>query len=145
MNDSIDYMMQFAGVPYIFGGNNPMTGWDCGALLTEWLKVTGEIPYNADLSAQMIFDKYERNSTSGLFTRGAIAFYGSEVRKISHVGLLLNSYQMLEAGGGDHTTTTLEEAKKRGAMTRVRLVHYRKDFIVTLKPSYARIGMSQTN
>lgn len=143
MNDSIAYMMQFAGVPYIYMGNNPMTGWDCSGMVCEWLKATGEIPYNADLSAQMIFDKYDRNSTSGIFTRGALAFYGEDVRKISHIGLLINSYQMLEAGGGDSTTKTIEEAKKRGAMTRVRMVHYRKDFIVTLMPSYARIGIRQ--
>ncbi|NDD53888.1 peptidoglycan endopeptidase [bacterium] len=34
----IQYAMRFVGVPYVYGGNNPLSGMDCSGFVCECLK-----------------------------------------------------------------------------------------------------------
>jgi hypothetical protein len=47
---------------------------------------------------------------------------------------------MIEAGGGDANTNTIEEAILKNAFVRLRPYKYRKDWLDTIKLNWATIG-----
>lgn len=138
----IRYAFSFIGTPYKIGGNNPLQGGiDCSGYVCEILRFAGEVGNHEDLTAQGLFDRLHTTGTMGIRGPCVLAFYGASVTKVSHVAFMVDTYRILEAGGGDRTTDTLEEAAERGAEVRGRLLEYRQDLVATLRPRYARIGL----
>lgn len=114
---------------------------DCSGYVCELLRFAGEVGPREDLTAQQIHDQLDTTGTAGTRGPGVIAFYGQSVTKISHVAFMVDAYRILEAGGGDRTTDTREEAAARGALVRGRLLDYRQDLVATVRPRYRRIGL----
>lgn len=134
-----DYMMGFVGVPYRYGGNVPADGGvDCSGLVLLYLQASGRWPSGRDASAQVIYNTLKARSPlmgAGPDVQfGDVAFYGSSVTDVAHTGLCLSPALMLEAGGGDATTTTAERAAEQDATVRVRPILYRTDFLGVLRP-----------
>lgn len=140
MNLVVDYAMSFLGLPYIWGGDDPIKGFDCSGLVQEILSSVGMDP-PGDQTAQALYNYFEGKSTHNAFSAGAIAFYGKSVREITHVAFMIDSYRIIEAGGGGSHTLTKEDAALQNAFIRIRLRTNRKDFLCTLKPQYATIGL----
>jgi cell wall-associated NlpC family hydrolase len=140
LDDLKAYAMSFVGVPYKYGGRNRLEGLDCSQFVTELLIREGLVPHGTDLSAQAIFDFLTKNSEPATIQPqlGAIAFYGKTSDQIVHVAFCITDRVMLEAGGGDHTTLTLQNAIDRSACIRERQVRYRKDYFCSLMPLYVR-------
>ena len=128
-----EYALSFAGTPYIYGGKNRLIGIDCSGLVEELLKSAGADPTGVQ-NSQMLYNILKDSTCKR--QPGALAFYGKSLNEISHVAMMIDYYRIIEAGGGDHTTTSFEEAKKRGAMVRVRPVDHRADLQVILWPKY---------
>lgn len=132
-----DYMMGFVGIPYHYGGNVPADGGvDCSGLALIYLQAAGKWPHGVDASAQGIFDQVsgaggKRSLEPGF---GDLAFFGAGWRQLVHVGLCLNHWLMLEAGGGDATTSTPAAAAARDAIVRIRPLAYRRDFLGVFRP-----------
>ena len=131
--------MLFIWVPYIWGGNSPLTGFDCSGLIVEGLKSEGIVKYYEDLSAQGIFDRLqgyykEFDPSCKRIRRGDLLFFGKSPKQIAHVGLAVDPNRMLESGGGDSETKCREDAEKRNAMVRIRPINYRSDLtgIITI-------------
>lgn len=137
----IRYAFSFVGVPYVYGGNNPISGLDCSGYVCEVLRFGGVIGNKEDLGAQGLYDRLERDSSFGLRGPGCLAFFGKSLTEITHVAFMVDTFRIIEAGGGDSTTTSVEEAKKRSAFVRGRLLTYRGDLVGTLKPKYSAIGI----
>lgn len=138
----INYAMRFVGDAYIYGDKSPVLGgFDCSGFVCEVLRFAGEIGNREVLNAQMLFDKFIKEGTPQVESAGALAFYGKDPKNISHVAFMIDQYRILEAGGGDSSTNSIEEADRRGAMVRGRLLKYRGDFIATIKPRYTKIGL----
>lgn len=133
----IDYAMTFVGIPYKWGGSNPMTGLDCSGLVQCILESVGADP-RGDQSSQALHDILLQQGGILLSEpkAGAIAFYGQTPSKITHVTFCLNKYIMIEAGGGDSTTTSVVEAAKKDAYVRVRPIDRRKDLVAVVMPNY---------
>jgi cell wall-associated NlpC family hydrolase len=129
----ITYGVAFIGGPYKYGGDDPMAGFDCSGFVQELLLSVGWGP-PTDHSAQDLFHFLSGKNWSEKLQRGAIVFFGKNREKIGHVAIALNDEMMLEAGGGDATTTTLPEAIKRNAFIRIRPIKHRKDLIAYLYP-----------
>lgn len=140
MNTLITYAMSFIGRPYKYGGDDPMSGFDCSGFVQELLASVGLDP-KGDQTAQGLYDALAISSTHGVYGPGVIAFYGESVRKITHVAFCVDSYRMIEAGGGGSATLTAEDAAKQNAYIRMRLIKSRKDMVATLKPVYYTIGV----
>jgi len=135
------YALSFVGLPYKYGGNNPIEGLDCSGLVCEILKSCGVLPFDADFSAQALFDHLEKNGSPNRQDLGSVAFYGKSVTTIVHTAFCLDRWRMVEAGGGDHLTLTRGDAAVRNAFVKVRKIEYRKDFLYCLKPNYGTIGV----
>lgn len=131
-----DYALQLLNTPYIFGGTNLLTGTDCSGLVCELLKVAGALDEHADLSAQGLFDKYSQEGTWGVMKIGSLVFYGKDAKNVSHVTMLIDSATVIGANSGDHTTTSLDEAKKRGAFVKLRPMDWRKDRVAVIRPTF---------
>lgn len=132
------YALSMIGTPYFYGGDDPISGIDCSGLASELLRASGVVPYNWRGNAQQIYDLLCDKHSSGDLVPGlgAFSFYGKDGRSIVHVGFCLDEVTMIESGGGDHTTLSIEIASHQNAFVRLRPVRFRKDFFCCLKPLY---------
>jgi len=135
-----DYAISFVGVPYIWGGNNRLSGMDCSGFIQELLKSVGADP-PGDQTAQALFDHFQDQGDWNRFVCGSLAFFGTDSRHVSHVSMLLDHSRVIEAGGGDSSTTSLKRAKEQGACVRIRLLEERKNRVAIIRPHYVKIGL----
>lgn len=141
----IHYAFAFIGREYIYGGAGPY--FDCSGFAIDLLKAGGEGPPH-DMTAQQLFSYLKPRSEWDKREPGALAFYGVSTNSISHVGFLVSPIQIVEAGGGDSTTTSLEAARLRHAFIRMRLLKDptglcgRRDLVAVLKPYYSALKIS---
>ena len=140
LSNFLDYAKAFRGVPYLWGGNNPMTGMDCSGYIAFILRSRGLVGLREDISAQGLYDRFRKKGTVSLDWRnlepGTLLFYGKTATSVEHVAISLDRYTVLEAGGGDRTCTTLERAKELGACVRERAVGQRLDILLMIQPTY---------
>ena len=133
------YAMSFLGTHYQFGGANRLTGLDCSEFVQELLRSVGLDP-QGDQTAQALFDHFSKNGEWNRQQMGALAFFGKSAAQITHVAMLLDPYRIIEAGGGDASTSSLDAAKSRGAMVRIRHLKFRSDLVAIIRPRYLTIG-----
>lgn len=130
----IQACLQFLTLPYKWGGDDPIKGYDCSGLIQELFSFLGLDP-KEDQTAQGLYEYFKPRSISTVKT-GTLCFYGSSVFNITHVGMIIDGdYMMLEAGGGNSSTNTLEAAANQNAYVRIRPYHLRKDLVAILTPS----------
>jgi cell wall-associated NlpC family hydrolase len=129
------YALQFVGVPYHYGGSNPVGGIDCSGLVCEIFMAFGVFPFGTRLNAQMLHDRFMKDGSVGVRNLGALAFYGADETKIDHVGLFLDDTYIIEAAGGTATTITVQDAIAKNAFVKVRAYTYRKDFVRSILPT----------
>jgi cell wall-associated NlpC family hydrolase len=133
------------GIPYIYGGDNAVEGYDCSGFVMEYLKMFGMAPPQ-DSSSDMMYD-YLLNKPADRVSHykpgiGALVFYGKKsadgkaITRISHIALMINNDQIAEAGGGDQSTLSEKEAASRNAFVRIRPYKYRKDMLIAVMPKY---------
>ncbi len=138
-NDISNYARSFIGVPYCYGGNNPLTGFDCSALVVEILKAFGVLYFHEDLSANDLCLRLMKSYGPGTeIKEGSILFFGTGV-KISHTGYALSDKLMIEAGGGDSGVLNLQTAAAKNAFVRIRPIAMRKDYVCCVSPKYVCI------
>lgn len=131
-----EYALKFVGLPYLWGGDDPIKGFDCSGLVQEILEAAGIDPVG-DQTAQGLYDYFVRlPDSSNIKTCGALAFYGKNVKEISHVALLVDDFTIIEAGGGGSRTQNLNDASNQNAFIRLRPVHKRKDLVAVVYPKY---------
>jgi cell wall-associated NlpC family hydrolase len=132
------YALQFVGINYLWGGDDPLRGYDCSGFAQELLRAFGGHPKSeSDLTAQGLYDilltKEGQYNNSAV---GALAFYGKDFRRIIHVAAVIGNNLVIEAGGGGSATTSLDAAISQNAFVRIRPMKYRADFITTVLPKY---------
>jgi cell wall-associated NlpC family hydrolase len=127
----IAYALSFTGTPYKWGGNNPMTGFDCSGFVGECLKAFNVLNPACDYSSRGIFKELvnQPKHMAGV-KRGAILFFGNDLENISHTAIALSEKVMLEAGGGDATTISKMAAEVQNAFVRVRPI--RRDLVASI-------------
>jgi cell wall-associated NlpC family hydrolase len=132
------YAMAFVGKPYIYGDKSPVLGGlDCSGFASQVGRFGGVIGNKEVLNSQQMLDKFvAEGGELGSRGAGCFAFFGGGMKDIHHVAFMVSPQQILEAGGGDESTTTAEAADARGAFVRGRLLTYRTDLVCTIKPRY---------
>lgn len=130
-----EYAMSFVGLPYRWGGDDPIGGYDCSGLVQEILASVGLEP-PTDLTAQGLYHYFKNRTQSDRIGAGALAFYGKSIDAISHVALCIDHFRCIEAGGGGRATTTEDQAERDNAFVRIRPIKKRPDLIAVLMPNY---------
>lgn len=131
------YALGFVGTPYIWGGNNPLTGMDCSGFVIEVLKAGGVLPRKYDATSQQLYDFLKPLSRELIEPQeGAILFFGDNNTTIRHVSLGLCHTKMIEAAGGDSSTKTIEDAKRQNAFIMINQIKYRSNLCGVLLPKW---------
>lgn len=131
----VELALKLVGTPYIWGGACPWVGLDCSGFVVWVYQVFGILP-SGDWTAQSLREHFwgAVHQEVSEFRPGDLVFYGVSTNSISHVMLFLGGGLVIGASGGDHTTTTREEACRRGAAVKVKPLNYRHDFVDALRP-----------
>jgi len=135
MNILCDYALQFVGLPYRWGGDDTINGFDCSGLVQELLSAVGLDP-QGDQSAQGLYDYFSTRSNHDQRGCGALVFFGKSIKEITHIGMMLNSFLMIEAGGGGSKTIDEKAAADQNAYVRVRPYNRRTDVVAILMPYF---------
>ena len=106
------------GLPYIWGGDDPVKGFDCSGMVIEILKSVGILPDKGDWTADGLYHKFKAHEQD-VPCQGCLAFWGSEERK-THVEYCISQDYTIGASGGGSRTTNMAEAIKQNAYIKVR-------------------------
>lgn len=126
---------QELGKPYIWGAEGP-EAYDCSGFAQFALKHLNLDP-PGDQTAAGLYRFFSRGRSSPVSTAqselGDLVFFGSE-EAITHVGLAWGDQEMIEAGGGGRSTTSLEIARRQRAEVRIKPITRRSDLVAILRP-----------
>lgn len=120
--------------PYIWGGNHPVRdgGFDCSGFVNWCLMKCGMLS-KKDRSSQMLYNEISQMGLRSSIEPESILFFGKDVHNITHVAVCLQDGLMIEAGGGDSTTTTIYLAAERiDARVRIKPIDNRSDLVASL-------------
>lgn len=132
--------MSYLGVPYIWGGDNAISGLDCSGFIQKVLSQFSlgvvNLDPSGDQTAQGLYDKFSKNNLRITIGPDSILFFGDSRSNITHVALALNNEVMIEAAPGSHLCKTLEDAVRLEARVRIAPITRRKDLIAFFKLQY---------
>lgn len=128
-----DYAMSFVGLPYKWGGDDPIHGFDCSGFIIELLKAMGVVHNNFDTTANGLYRHHDITRVNNP-DFGVLAFFGN--MRATHVSFCLNNTIHIEAGGGGSKTKTEKNAADQNAYLRVRPINSRSDLLGFGWPKY---------
>ena len=133
----VNLALKLVGCPYIWGGANPWTGFDCSGFVVWVYQVFGLLP-SGDWTAQALVGWFlHRNEKANQNPQpGEMVFYGPDPQHLTHVMLALGGGFVVGASGGGHEMTSTEEARRRGAQVKVKPIGYRSDLQFALGPGF---------
>lgn len=126
--DLVNYLFNFIGSRYQWGGEGPSSiGFDCSGLVLEGLRSIGKWGIR-DATSQGIYDELIKTYpgiSSNLKDVGCLVFFGKDTKSITHIGIGINNYQYIEAGGGGSKTVDV-------GMVRIRPYTWRRDLVAVV-------------
>jgi len=132
---AVEYLQRFIGLPYVWGGDDPVAGFDCSGLIVEVLQAVGVIPHNSDFSAATLYDKFEDKAVIRGYAGCLVFWYSSNIHeKITHVEMMIDDFFTVGASGGGSKTLTLADAIRQNAYVKMRPMGYRGDRYLICDP-----------
>lgn len=132
----VSYLERFIGLPYLWGGDDPMAGFDCSGLVVEGLKAVGIVSNASDWTAHDLFTLFVSKIVTEP-SRGCLVFFGKD-GTVRHVGVCVDGRRMIESGGGGSRTQTLQDAMSQNAFVRVRPINMRGDLVAIADPFWVK-------
>ena len=118
-------IMGLYGTPYKWGGNDPMDGLDCSALVNIYLKIRGILEEKEDLSSKMLWERFEKSKIR-FPKRGCLVFYTNSAGNVNHVDIYLGKNMVIGAIGGRRSTLSLASAKLHQAFVKVEHINHNR-------------------
>jgi hypothetical protein len=129
------YAQLFVGLPYLWGGDDPMGGFDCSGLVCEVLQSVGILKHGSDFTAEMLYQKFKKNLRAEP-SEGCLVFWGAP--KKTHIEMVIfkndTLCQLIGASGGGSATTNLEMAKKSNAYVKIRPLDQKPGWTAIVDP-----------
>ena len=115
----------FLGLPYVWGGDDAVAGFDCSGFCIEVLKSVGILPRRGDWTASGLMSHFRDEDyfvTLEDVHEGCLVFWCSrhDRTRIIHVELALNNVLCIGASGGGSTTDDRQAAVIGNAYVKVR-------------------------
>lgn len=117
------YIMSLLNTPYLWGGDDPMSGFDCSGMVVEGLKSVGGLGYKEDCTANDLWFRFKKHHVADP-RRGCLAFWFRGDRAI-HVAVCLTHEICITADSGGSGTLTLKDARKQNAFIKFRPIDHR--------------------
>ena len=106
----------FLGKPYLWGGDDPMAGFDCSGYCIEILKSVGALPRSGDWTAAGLYGRFP---STEIPHEGCLVFW-AKGNKIIHVEYCLDGFLAIGASGGGSDTTDEAAAINENAYIKIR-------------------------
>ena len=116
---SLRVAWQFLGLPYRWGGDDPMQGFDCSGFIIELLKSTGILSRKMDTTAHGLWMMFANNEVA-IPVEGCLVFWKRSDGRIIHVEMCIDERRSIGASGGGGTTVTIEDAIQKNAYIKIR-------------------------
>lgn len=115
------------GLPYIWGGDDPILGEDCSGFAQEPFRAVGLLPraqdFNADGLLNVAWKNLPRIKEQRLLRPGDVVFWARPDKTIRHVEIVWRAYPdrvlTIGARGGGPKTRTREDAIRDNAFVKV--------------------------
>jgi len=129
---SIKYLWHLLGVPYLWGGDDPIAGFDCSGLIHEVLQSVGLEPHDADSTAHDLYLKFIDYKVDKPYA-GCLVFWFRDGRAI-HVEVLIDDSLVIGSSGGSSSVKSLRDAIRQNAFVKMRPLHYRGENFKIIDP-----------
>ena len=121
---AIKYAWEFLGLPYRWGGDDPVHGFDCSGFVIEVLQGVGLLPHGSDYTANGLYIRYAPNvQPDG--KAGCLVFWFNLNNIATHVEMMIDDKHTIGASGGGSSTTSSDAAAAQNAFIKIRPVGYR--------------------
>lgn len=114
----LDYAWRFVKVPYLWGGDDALAGFDCSGYVIECLKGVGLLPYAGDWTAHALWVLFQEKKLDRP-DPGCLVFWKGHHR-MAHVEIVVHPGLSLGASGGGSRTDTLQDAIDQDAYIKMR-------------------------
>lgn len=118
----LDYAWRFVKTPYLWGGDDPMEGFDCSGYVIECLKAVDLLPHKGDWTADGLWNLFEDKEVMRP-EPGCLVFWKGKPGprgKMTHVEIVVHPGLSLGASGGGSKIDTLQMAIERDAYIKMR-------------------------
>jgi len=114
----------FLGRPYIWGGDDPILGFDCSGFVIEILKSVGILPREGDWTAEGLWQMFKENEVP-YPAKGSLAFWFNTDGRAVHVEFCLDEKVAIGASGGGRSVKTMQDAVQQNAYIKIRPIESR--------------------
>jgi len=119
------------GLPYRWGGDDPLAGFDCSGLCIEILKSVGILPRNFDTTANGLYQRFTKAISP---SEGCLVFWRGSGQSMIHVEYCIDSVHSIGASGGGSSTISTQAAIDQNAYIKVRPIMNRGSIPVFADP-----------
>jgi len=120
---AIEALKSHVNLPYIWGGNDPLAGFDCSGLMVEVLQAVGVLAKGSDFTADGLSKKFPETE---IFQPGVMVFWDwNKDGRIDHVEMIAflddeGEVYTIGASGGDSATSSRQAAVSGDAYVKIR-------------------------
>jgi cell wall-associated NlpC family hydrolase len=120
------------GLPYIWGGDDAVGGFDCSGMVVEILQSVGILP-SGDWTAAGLWRRFvERRTTQPI--PGTLVFWANQSGGVRHVEMCIGEGLSIGASGGGSRIRTRADAVEANAFVKVRPIEGRGRVLAFMDP-----------
>lgn len=118
------YAKRLLFLPYLWGGDDPMAGFDCSGMILEVLQSVGKIKHKIDMNAHSMYLTFKDKEVKRGYA-GCLVFWFKKEKAV-HVEMMINDYFVVGSSGGSSKTLSRRQAIEQNAFIKMRPLGYRR-------------------
>ena len=99
---AVEYLQQLLqmALPYMWGGDDPIYGYDCSGDIVEVLQSVGKMKHGSDATADGLYLFYKSRVIDPVSAGPGCLVFWLKSGKATHVEMMINDWQTIGASGG---------------------------------------------